>query len=86
MKKAINYAIDRTELARVYGYLGGRPTDQMLPPAVGRDERIYPIGRSRPGDGTQVVRPGEAQAADARLLHEKSPERRGHRRGAASPT
>ena len=43
LKKAINYAINRTELARVFGYRAGKPTDQILPTAVGRDERIYPL-------------------------------------------
>jgi ABC-type oligopeptide transport system substrate-binding subunit len=44
LKKAINYALDRPALARTFGYLGGRSDDQMLPPAIGRDERIYPLG------------------------------------------
>jgi ABC-type oligopeptide transport system substrate-binding subunit len=48
LKKAINYAIDRPELARAFGYLGGRRTDQMLPPALGRDERIYPLKGADP--------------------------------------
>ena len=48
MKKAINFAIDRPELVRVFGYLANRRTDQMLPPELGRDERIYPLGGSDP--------------------------------------
>jgi ABC-type oligopeptide transport system substrate-binding subunit len=48
LKKAINYAIDRPALARTFGYLGGRRTDQMLPPALGRDESIYPIRGADP--------------------------------------
>ena len=44
LKKAINYAIDRPELLRLYGYLGGKRTDQILPPALGRAESIYPLG------------------------------------------
>ena len=42
LKKAINYAIDRPALARVFGYLGGTRTDQLLPPAIARRASIYP--------------------------------------------
>jgi len=48
LKKAINYAIDRPELARAFGYLGARRTDQLLPPALGRNERIYPLAGADP--------------------------------------
>ena len=44
LKKAINYAIDRPAMARAFGYLAGRRTDQMLPPALARAESIYPLG------------------------------------------
>jgi ABC-type oligopeptide transport system substrate-binding subunit len=43
LKKAINYAVDRPEMARTYGHLGGERTDQMLPPALARAEKIYPL-------------------------------------------
>ena len=48
MKKAINFAIDRPELARTFGYLFGKRTDQMLPPALSRTASIYPLGGARP--------------------------------------
>ena len=48
LKKAINYAIDRTELTRAYPYLAGIRTDQMLPPALGRDTSIYPLREADP--------------------------------------
>src|SRR5262249_18330529 len=48
LEKAINYAIDRPALARVYGYLGAKRTDQLLPPFFGRDESIYPITGADP--------------------------------------
>jgi ABC-type oligopeptide transport system substrate-binding subunit len=48
LKKAINHAIDRPELARAFGYLGARRTDQLLPPALGRNERIYPLAGADP--------------------------------------
>jgi len=44
LKKAINFAIDRPELARTGGYLTGKRTDQLLPPALARPASIYPLG------------------------------------------
>jgi ABC-type transport system substrate-binding protein len=44
LKQAINWAIDRPALVRAAGYLSGRETDQILPAALGRDARIYPLG------------------------------------------
>ena len=44
LKKAINFAIDRPAMVRPFGYLGGKRTDQMLPPALGRPASIYPLG------------------------------------------
>lgn len=44
LKQAINWAIDRPELARAAGFLGGKRTDQILPPALGRRASIYPLG------------------------------------------
>jgi ABC-type oligopeptide transport system substrate-binding subunit len=48
VKKAINYALDRPELARAFGYLGGRRTDQMLPPVLGGDASMYSLKRADP--------------------------------------
>jgi ABC-type oligopeptide transport system substrate-binding subunit len=48
LKKAINYAIDRPALARAFGYLAGKRTDQMLPPALARSAGIYPLGGADP--------------------------------------
>jgi ABC-type transport system substrate-binding protein len=48
LKKAINYAIDRPHLVRAFGPLNGRRTDQLLPAAMGRDERIYPLAGADP--------------------------------------
>ena len=42
-KKAINYAIDRPAMARAFGHLAGKRTDQMLPPALARPESLYPL-------------------------------------------
>jgi ABC-type oligopeptide transport system substrate-binding subunit len=42
LKQAINYAIDRTEVASAFGLSSGPPTDQLLPAALGRPASIYP--------------------------------------------
>ena len=44
LKKAINFAIDRLALTRPAGYLAGKRTDQILPPALARSASIYPLG------------------------------------------
>jgi ABC-type oligopeptide transport system substrate-binding subunit len=46
LKKAINHAIDRPELARASGHLAGKRTDQMLPSALAHSASIYPLGGS----------------------------------------
>jgi oligopeptide transport system substrate-binding protein len=43
LKQAINWAIDRPEMVRALGYLGGKRTDQILPAAMGRNASIYPL-------------------------------------------
>jgi len=43
LKKAINYAVDRPALTRPFGYLTGKRTDQLLPPALARRASIYPL-------------------------------------------
>jgi peptide/nickel transport system substrate-binding protein len=43
LEKAINYALDRHALARAFGYVEGKRTDRMLPPALGRPGHDYPI-------------------------------------------
>jgi len=43
LKQAINWAIDRPALVRAAGYLGGKRTDQILPPALARGASIYPL-------------------------------------------
>jgi peptide/nickel transport system substrate-binding protein len=48
LKKAINYAIDRPAMARAWGYLAGKRSDQMLPPALARAEKIYPLAGADP--------------------------------------
>jgi ABC-type oligopeptide transport system substrate-binding subunit len=45
LRKAVNYAIDRTEINRQAGAYAGRPTDQVLPPNMPgyRAASIYPL-------------------------------------------
>ena len=43
LKKAINYALDRRALGETFGYLGGTPDDQFLPPVLGRNAAVYPL-------------------------------------------
>jgi oligopeptide transport system substrate-binding protein len=44
LEKAINWAIDRRALVDAAGFLGGKPTDQILPPAMAVNASIYPLG------------------------------------------
>ena len=48
LKKAINYAVDRTALTRAEGYLAGTPTERLLPPALSHSRRVYSLGRADP--------------------------------------
>ena len=48
LKKAVNYALDRPELARGFGYLGATRTDQMLPAVLGHDASVYSLKRADP--------------------------------------
>ena len=43
LEKAINYAIDRTELVRKSGFLALKRTDQLLPPSLARPASLYPL-------------------------------------------
>jgi peptide/nickel transport system substrate-binding protein len=43
LKQAINWALDRRALVGAVGFLGGKRTDQILPPAMTREASIYPL-------------------------------------------
>ena len=73
LKKAINYAIDRPELARAFGYLGGKRTDQMLPPALARAESIYPLAGSDYATARKWLRRAKHQPSDLVLYADNSP-------------
>ena len=71
LKKAINYAIDRPAMARAFGYLAGKRTDQMLPPALARAASIYPLGGADPATARKWLARATVQAAGARLLRQQ---------------
>ena len=48
LKKAINYVIDRPELARAWGYQGYRRSDRLLPEALSESRRLYPLDGTHP--------------------------------------
>ncbi len=76
LEKAINWAIDRPALVRATGYLGGKRTDQILPPAMGRDQSIYPLS----GVDEESLARARALLAKARFKptkHEAPRDRRG---------
>ena len=49
-------------MARPFGYLAGKRTDQMLPPALARRASIYPLGGADVASGAALVREGAIQA------------------------
>jgi peptide/nickel transport system substrate-binding protein len=67
LKKAINWAIDRPALARAVGYLAGRRTDQILPPAMTESRRLYPLEGASEGS----LRTARALLRQARFKPEK---------------
>ena len=48
LRKAINYVIDRPELARAWGYLAYRRSDRLLPEALSKSRRLYPLRGTAP--------------------------------------
>ena len=46
LRQAVNWAIDRPQIVRQHGFLGGGRTDQILPPGMPgyKDWSIYPLG------------------------------------------
>jgi peptide/nickel transport system substrate-binding protein len=46
LRQAVNWAIDRPQIVRQHGYLGGGRTDQILPPGMPgfKNWAIYPLG------------------------------------------
>ena len=46
LRQAVNWAIDRPQLVRQFGYLGGARTDQVIPPGMlgYKNVSVYPLG------------------------------------------
>ncbi|PWU21483.1 MAG: hypothetical protein C5B48_11270 [Candidatus Rokuibacteriota bacterium] len=57
MRRAVNYAIDRTRLSSDYGALGLQPTDQLIPPGMPgfSDADIYPLGAANVGHAAALA-------------------------------
>jgi peptide/nickel transport system substrate-binding protein len=83
LRQAVNYAIDRPALARTFGFLGARRTDQLLPPGFPGfvDVSLYPLrgadittarrlagGHTRSGHAVLYTTDFERQRAIAGIL------------------
>jgi peptide/nickel transport system substrate-binding protein len=73
LKQAINYAVDRPALARAFGYLAGRRTDQILPPALGRGAGVYPIKGADPATARRWLARAKLKPAKLVLYANASP-------------
>lgn len=59
LAKGINFAIDRPALVRAGGFLGGKRTDQILPPAMTRDVDLYPLIGANPTKAKAAMGSGQ---------------------------
>ena len=57
LRQAVNHAIDRPQMVRQHGYLGGGRTDQVLPPGMPgfRDGNIYSLRAANPARANQLA-------------------------------
>src|SRR5687768_13218318 len=69
LKRAVNFALDRPQLARQFGFLAGRRTDQILPPLMPgfRDQRLYPLAGADVARGRALAR-GQLRGGKGRAL------------------
>jgi ABC-type transport system substrate-binding protein len=58
LRQAVNHAIDRPQMVRQHGYLGGGRTDQVLPPGMPgfRDGNIYSLRGANATRANQLAR------------------------------
>ena len=69
VRRALNYAIDRAELARLLGQ-ESRPTCQMLPPYIPGYQPLLPLhAQPQPRRDVERARPRQGQGPDRRLGH-----------------
>jgi ABC-type oligopeptide transport system substrate-binding subunit len=73
LEKAINFAIDRPAMARAFGHLAGKRTDQILPPALARAESIYPLGGADPATARKWLARAGPQARELVLYANSGP-------------
>src|SRR5262249_24305703 len=57
LRQAVNYAIDRPALTRLFGYLGGKLTTQLLPQALtgGNYKAVFPIRGADPATAKKLA-------------------------------
>ncbi len=76
-RRSTSRSTDR-RMVRPFGYLGGKRTDQMLPPALARPASIYPLGGADVVAARRWYARARVKPSEARLLHgEPSAARRG---------
>lgn len=73
LKKAINYAVDRPAMSRAFGYLTGKRTDQLLPPALARPASIYPLGGADPVTARKLLARASFRPRELVLYANSSP-------------
>jgi ABC-type oligopeptide transport system substrate-binding subunit len=73
LKKAINYAIDRREIVHANGHLASKRADQMLPPALTRAEKIYPLAGSDYATARRLLARARFQPTELVLYTNNSP-------------
>jgi peptide/nickel transport system substrate-binding protein len=73
LKKAINFAIDRPALVRANGYLAGKRTDKMLPPALARPGSAYPLKGADPVTAGKWLARARFQPTELVLYTNNSP-------------
>jgi ABC-type transport system substrate-binding protein len=67
LRQAVNHAIDRPQLVRQHGFLGGGRTDQILPPGMPgfRDGNIYSLKAANPTRANQLA---EGSKRDGKIV------------------
>jgi ABC-type transport system substrate-binding protein len=69
LKRALNRAIDRPQIARQFGLLGAARTDQILPAGMPgyRDWNLYPLKGADVAGAKRELRPGDVRSGKATL-------------------
>jgi ABC-type transport system substrate-binding protein len=69
LRRAVNFALDRPTLARMFGRSGARPSDEYLPPGFPgyESKHIYPVGGPDLATARRLAR-GHLRGGKARFL------------------